>query len=454
MRIFRNFRIQIIIRICALSILSLLLFFILFESNNKSAALFIGCLILLVAILLIRYVEKTQQNMQRFLEALRYDDYSQSFSPKHMGRSFDELNIELSKIMSDIHQSRSEKEEQFHYLRTVVQHISIGLIIFTADGKVDLINNACKRLLKVTGLKNIQTLKTNYPELVNKILAMKTGDRILEQIENSGDSLQLAISVTEFRIRSEQYKMITLQNIRSELEEKEMEAWQNMIRVLTHEIMNSITPISSLASTVNGMIPKAMKPPADNGYSKLPHETMTDIQNALQTIYKRSQGLLHFVGAYRNLTLIPNPRFEIFSISDLFNRVSQLMEQKVSREKIDFKMSIEPESLELTADPELTEQVLINLVLNAIDAVREKKNPKIVLDAIMDDFGRIQISINDNGPGITPEAMEKIFVPFFTTKKTGSGIGLSLSRQIMRLHKGTIKARTVPGGGTTFTLRF
>ena len=216
--------------------------------------------------------------------------------------------------------------------------------------------------------------------------------------------------------------------------------------------MNSVTPISSLASTVNNLLMDNID--REKAGDQLYSETIDDIRSAIQTIEKRSQGLLHFVESYRKLTRLPRPDFQICSVASIFNRVNQLMNKQISDLNILINVNVEPETLEITADPELIEQVLINLLLNAIDAVKEKQQPRIDLISKIDDRGRVIIQVIDNGIGIMQEVQEKIFIPFFTTKKHGSGIGLSLSRQIMRLHRGTISVRSTPGDSTIFTLRF
>jgi signal transduction histidine kinase len=258
--------------------------------------------------------------------------------------------------------------------------------------------------------------------------------------------------MTEFRLGGKIFSLISLQNIRSELEETEIAAWQKLIRVLTHEIMNSITPISSLASTLNELIRADQTSlRAQNGEAP---DSIPDILQALQTIQKRSDGLLHFVDAYRNLTLLPSPNFQIFPIRELFLRAEKLMQANIKERDILFESWIEPENLELVADPELIEQVLINLQLNALQALEGRREARIKLSASLDSRGKVLIQVADNGPGIPEENLEKIFIPFFSTKEGGSGIGLSLSRQIMRLHNGTISVHSRPGEDTVFTLRF
>lgn len=454
MNIFKNFRIQILLRILFICLTFLLFFFLLQNTKLYATFLIIGVLVFYQIYSLFRFVEKSNRDLSRFFEALRHADYSQSFSNGNLGPSFRELNQALNGIIKDFQRYRTKTEEHYRYLQTVVQHVGIGLIVFRSDGSVDLTNNAAKRLLNFSNLKNIISLKSFAPQLVDTLFQMKPGEKALLKIEDSIDYPHLALYATGFRMRGEQYKLVSLSNIRSELEETEMEAWQKMIRILTHEIMNSITPISSLASTLTTMINSSQSSFSQLSESILERENIEDIKSALKTIHKRSKGLLNFVGAYRNLTLIPKPQFKIFSIQELFSRIEKLLELRFKTEGILFHSLVEPKSLELTADPELIEQVILNLLINSIDGVKDTDKPEIKLIAGMGDRGRTWIKVWDNGRGIMKEALEKIFIPFFTTKKNGSGIGLSLARQIMRIHKGSISAESIPKSETTFTLTF
>jgi signal transduction histidine kinase len=251
-----------------------------------------------------------------------------------------------------------------------------------------------------------------------------------------------------FVLRGKQLTLVSLNDIRGELEEKEMESWQNLIRVLTHEIMNSITPIASLASTAEHLLESTASQPGTPD-----PETLGDIRGAVRTIEQRSRGLLHFVENYRRLTRIPKPQFRIFPVSEIFERVERLMNGRIENTGISLETVIETGGMELTADPDLLEQVLINLVQNSVQALAGVPHGKISLRAGIDDRGRALIQVRDNGPGIMEDVLAKIFIPFFTTKRDGSGIGLSISRQIMRLHRGTITVRSEPGVETVFTLR-
>jgi signal transduction histidine kinase len=281
---------------------------------------------------------------------------------------------------------------------------------------------------------------------------MSAGDKTLVKIFLEDEFLQLAVAATEFRMRGEDYTLVSLQNISSELDEKEIESWQKLIRVLTHEITNSITPISSLASTVR----EILLDEKDDFIQlrKLDEDDIESIEGAITTIQGRSQGLLNFVEVYRNLTRIPKPNFRYFRIQEIFDRSRQLLKPKMDELGIDCGVRVFPPDLMITADPDLLDQVVINLMLNAIDAVKNTDKPQISILATLNQSNRIVIDIQDNGYGIKPDILDKIFMPFFTSKKNGSGIGLSLSRQIMHLHKGSITVKSKPGEGTVFTLTF
>jgi two-component system, NtrC family, nitrogen regulation sensor histidine kinase NtrY len=452
--IYRLFRLQIIIRVLLISATVLLLFFLIFKTDFYATSIIVGLGIILQIYGLVRYVDQTNRELSRFLLAIRHGDYSQTFTPKISGKSFDELHAAFNEVMNFIREQRSGKEEHYWYLQAVVQHIGIGLIAFRKNGEVDLINNAAKRLLRTListkekspseiSLRTIESLEEINKPLGAAVIELHDGGKRIVKIETKDDIFHLALYATVFKLGGEKYTIVSFQNIGRELEEKEMEAWQKLIRVLTHEIMNSVTPIASLASTGRSLV-----------QNDVTEESIKDIRDAFQTIEKRSEGLLHFVQAYRNLTRIPKPAFQIIAVKDILHSVVRLLKTQINETGVSLKTSVEPKKLEVTADPELIEQVLINLVKNSIEALMTRSDRKIELSAWLDSQGRVVIQVRDNGPGIEPEAMDKIFIPFFTTKGTGSGIGLSLSRQIMRLHGGSISVSSRADQETVFTLRF
>ena len=284
---------------------------------------------------------------------------------------------------------------------------------------------------------------------------MKAGNKALIKVFIADELLQLSIHATQFRMRGEEYILVSFQDIAPELEQKEIESWQKLIRVLTHEIMNSITPISSLSETIDEIISNHQDiPPANEIYK----EDMENVRQAIATIGNRSKGLLNFVEIYRNLTRIPKPNFRHFYIQDMFDRIMELLGPKFDENNIETTIKIFPKDLKVLADPDLIDQVLINLLLNAIDALSETKNkdikPRITIVASVNLNNRTTIEIADNGKGIKQDLLDKIFMPFFTSKKKGSGNGLSLSRQIMQMHKGSITVRSKFDEGAVFTMIF
>ncbi len=445
--VYKKFRIAVSIQIGLLILWIGLFFFVLLKTKLFAALIVLGLLVVNQTWILFRSVDRTNRDLTRFFQSVKFRDFTQAFREKSPGGSFAKLHGALAEVMEAFRKARAEKEEQALYLQTVVQHVGIGLIVFQPSGEVDLINDAARRLLKVLQLKNIRNLESDYPALVETLLRMKPRERALVKVERGDEQFQLSLYASEFKLRGWAFTLVSLQDIRSELEEKEIEAWQKLIRVLTHEIMNSMTPISSLASTVQDLVLQSCGREGDS-------EVLDDIHAALRTIQKRSAGLLHFVDGYRNLARISRPDVQLFPARDLFLRVEQLLQTQFTERNISLNAPVKPPNLELLADPDLLEQVLINLLINAADAVKGRDDPKIELSAFLDDRGRPVIQVRDNGMGIPSDILDKIFVPFFSTKDSGSGIGLSLSRQIMRLHGGSITAASKLGVETVFTLRF
>jgi len=446
----KRFYINCIIRVLLLSGTICLLAYLLFKTDFIAAAIFVLLVGAYQIFALIRYISKTNRDLTRLLHSIKYSDFSQSFTNNLKGSGFEELHGALTDVIKEFQRAKLEKEEHFRFLQTIVDHVGIGLIAFNPEGEVELINNAAKKLLKIPRLKNIGDLESVSSKLVVKLFELSPGAHDLVKLQQDEDLLQLSIYATGFVLRKQQLTLVAMQDIQGALDEKEMKSWQNLIRVLTHEIMNSITPIASLASTAHGLL-------KDERKCELPesmNETIGDVRNAVNTIEKRSKGLLTFIENYRKLTRIPKPDFKIVSVKDLFERVEHLMKDQFEAHGIEFKRQMDPLSLELTADSALIEQVLINLCKNAVEALKGIARPKIKLKAGTDGRGNPVIKVIDNGRGIPEDVAGRIFIPFFTTRPQGSGIGLSLSRQIIRLHKGTIGVTSTPAEKTVFTLRF
>lgn len=442
--ILKNFTFNILIRVFFLSAGLGTFIYILINTELYATLIVVFFFTAFILYSLIHYVSLTNRQVSRFLSSIKHSDFSQSFVNRTVGSSFEELNKSFNEVIQKFLSTRGEKEENYRFVQTVIQHVGVGLVSFNTKGEVEFINNAAKRLFNINYLNNIYALNNISPGLAENLLNLKSGEKITIKMVSDNDITQLIVYVTEFKQRDQNYKLVSFQNIETELEEKEMEAWQKLIRVLTHEIMNSITPISSLAGTVNTIL---------SNNQKITDDVVEDLKSAVTTIQKRSEGLIHFVDNYRTLTKVPKPDFRIFQIKELFRSIEKLMLPELNEKGIKFSMSVEPATLEFTADPEQIEQVIINLIVNSVFVLQNNEYRVISLTAHMDERGKVFIRVTDNGPGIPEEAIDKIFIPFFSTKKNGSGVGLSLSRQIMRAHGGNIRVSSKPGE-TIFTLRF
>lgn len=446
---FNDFRFRVGLRVVLLGITMALFVFMINRPNMIFAAGLTSLIILGQLIELYRYSTQTNRKLTRFLESVKYSDFISGFAHDNkLGRSFRELNTAFNEVLEAFRKTRSEKEEHWQYLNTIVQQVRTGIISFDPEGQVQLINPIAKKFIGLQHIKNISELKEVNPRLYDALLEVQSGK---SNLYKAGTEYLLTLQATEMRIRGNMVKLVTLQNIQTELQKQELEAWQNLTRVLRHEIMNSITPISSLTSTLREILDHDMT--SRNNHYELKSEGAEDLREGLTTIENRSKGLIKFIDAYREYTSVPQPKLKTIRLQDLLEKVAQFLKPEIRKTKIEFTYSCNSEYLTLQADEELIEQVLINLVKNAVEAVEQTQNPKIELKG-MNEGNDIIIQVTDNGPGIIPEAIERIFIPFFTTKKTGSGIGLALSRQIMQMHQGTLTVESTPEVRTTFTLRF
>lgn len=445
-----NWRSPVLPRIALLTA-SIFLFALFLTNNNILAGIILLGLSIYQVKLLIEYLERSNNNIASFLDSIQFDDLSYSFKTKSDDPVVVRLHRELNEALLKLRNSRREKDSEFLFYRNIVMHVGIGLIVYKENGTIEIMNSAARKLLKVNKPEAIRDLAQVSDQLVSVIEKLKTGGRELLRLKIGEELVQLSIYAIELTLRGENVKLISLQNIQNELEEKEMEAWQNLVRVLTHEIMNSVTPISSLAGIVEEEIKPFIEDQNGKGLSK---EQLNDIHLSLVTISKRSEGLIHFVKEFRSLTSVPKPRPSTIAIRELLDEVAILHRKELAENNVQCSISVYPEDLTLSADKNMIEQVLINLLRNAIQAFEDQTDRHVELKAFLNEKSRTVISIHDNGTGIDPEAMEKIFIPFFTTKKTGSGIGLSLSRQIMRQHQGTLTVKSTVGKGTEFLMRF
>lgn len=309
--VYKHFRTLCIVRVAFLCATLCALVFVLFQTSYYTTVFILAGIALYQAWALVHFVERTNRDLTRFLQAIRYEDFSQSFSGRGLGSAFDDLKEAFNEVLNAFRKTRAEKEENFQYLQTVVQHVGVGLVCYDTDGRIELMNTAAQRLLRRPHVHNVRELRTVSKSLSDTLLALLPGDRTLVKVQDEDELLQIVIHATEIRMHGQSFILASVQDIQSELEEQEMEAWQKLIRVLIHEIMNSITPISSLASTLRVHFPESDRA------SSLDPQTVTDVHAALETIQSRSEGLQQFVDTYRQLTRIPRPDFQICPVGDL-----------------------------------------------------------------------------------------------------------------------------------------
>ncbi|WP_296619229.1 ATP-binding protein [Marivirga sp.] len=419
--------------------------------HNESAILIL-ILLVLIGVQARAFFKEQAANeisINRFLEQLKNNEID--FEPEEKNK---DLKQQYSAIINTIKDRQKEKEAEYQYFRNIVQHVGIGIITFNKSGDIQLYNFAAKKLLNTSyQVNNIQQLAKVSEELVDTLKELKTGGSKLIQVNIGEESRQLSVYAIELQLHDKQFKLVSLQNIQTELDEKEMEAWRNLIRVLTHEIMNSVTPISSLTGTTREMLSDYKV----NGAEEVPikKDDMEDLMYSLKTIESRSEGLIRFLNEFRNLTHTPTPKLKNENVNIVLEGICLLMSKDLKGKSIKVHKSLDEKVPEILIDRELVEQVIINLVKNAseaFDSEQEEKN--IWISSNLDNKKRVVITVKDDGSGIEPEALTKIFIPFFTTKKNGSGIGLSLSKEIMRKHQGNISVQSTLGVGTEFILKF
>lgn len=446
--VFKNYRLNIVARSLLLGC-TVVLMSITAVNGLVFFPIAAGAASLIQIFTLIRYTDQHNNDLTAFIDALRYADFSVSFPVDDDSDSFNKLHAVLNRTADYLKKLRSEREEQYFFLQNVTRNIDIGIIAFSKNGDIKLINDSAEKIFKISGLTNINELKNINPELAILLSNISSGqNKLFKSVEND-DIMQLSISAAIFTINSDFIKLVSIKNISPEMNEGEMESWQKLVSVLTHEIINSITPVSSLISTVNDMVADLEK-----SIPESEKDNVDDIKAALNVVVNRSNGLIKFVETYRNLTKIPKPNFSIYSIKSQFDALKKLTADDINSNNINLNFEILPEDFQIIADRQLIEQVLINLIRNSIQAFKniERKNKTIRVNAYKDSLGRCIIKVYDNGCGILDDVKNKIFIPFFTTKPEGSGIGLSLSRQILRMHSGGITVNSTTDKETEFTV--
>ena len=421
-------------------------------SNRYTLLIFVGLMIVFQILNFIQFINRTNTELSQFIEAVQYRDFSLQFTEKNAPVSVRQLRRAFNQINATFKQLSSEREEQYQYLQKILELVDTGILSYDQEGNVGWINEAFKRMMNVPYLRNISSLEKRDISVYQAVMSLENGDSQLVKINHK----QILLAKTTFLNENIETNLIAFQNVNEAIEDTEAQAYQKLLRVMTHEIMNSVAPIASLAETMETTL-RGRKEIKETGEKDLEDKyqiNFDDISLGISTIRKRSENLLKFADTYRQLAKVSMTSFSKFYIRDLFEGVEILLENQIEQKNIEFDVIIKDFELMIEGDMILIEQVLINLVINAIDAVQHQSNPKITLSVFQNNQQQIIIEIRDNGMGMSDELMDKIFVPFFTSKPNGSGIGLSLSKQIMALHKGTITVNSVEKQGAAFQLRF
>lgn len=446
--IFKNYQWQILWRVLLLFGMLCLGAFIVLKEMYMYGVFILPVLIFQVMDF-YRFHRKAQDEVEQFVESIHYRDFSRYFDVKHaplelqpLRKGFNEINTTF-KVMS------KEKETQYQYLQKILELVDTGILSYEhATGEIGWMNESFKRMLGIPYLKTIHSLEKRDANLYKEVLALRPGENKVVDIMYEKSAVKILLNATAFQTGGRIYKLIAFQNVSEALDETESKAWQKLLSVMTHEIMNSIAPISSLAETLKNRLQLATMELENRP------DGLEDLELGIDTIKRRSEGLLKFAETYRNLNKITTPNLRKIYVRDLFENLHQLMQPTLVQKKIDLEIILKDPDLHIQADLNLIEQVLINLLVNGMEAVKDRQNARIILSASAISGNKVVLKIGDNGMGMSPEVLDKIFIPFFSTKKSGSGIGLSLCKQIMMLHKGNIQVQSTEGEGSMFTLQF
>ena len=440
--IFKDFQWRILSRVLLLVITLTAASFFLVKQWHVYLAL-ISPLVIYQIIEFLRFQKKTYDEVNQFVEAVHYRDFSRYFDVKHASADIQPLRKGFNEINSTFKVISKEKETQYQYLQKILELVDTGILSYELEtGEVVWMNESLKNMLQLPYLKTIHSFEKRDSMLFTEIYELRPGESKIAIAHLEKSHFKILLSATAFQTEGKKFKLVAFQNVNEALDETESRAWQKLLSVMTHEIMNSVAPISSLAETLKKRL------------TSTDTNTLEDLELGIETIQRRSEGLLKFAETYRNLNKITKLNLQKVYIRELFGNLHQLMAPTFEQKGIELEIILKDTDLMLEADPSLIEQVLINLIVNAIEAVKDQLEPRIILSAEQPLNKKVILKVADNGPGIPEEVLDKIFIPFFSTKKSGSGIGLSLCKQIIMLHRGNIQVQSIEGKGTVFSMQF
>jgi len=447
----KNLYFNILFRVILIVIFSSLLGYFIFINQTLRFSLICFIVVVSLALNLIYYLNTINRKIRFFFDSVRNDDSNLSFPADIKNPAFRDLYQSMNRVNQEIQKLKIENRNQEQYFQILLEHIATGIITYNDKGFIQHANSSAKRLLSVDVLTHLQQIDRIDKKLYETINGIKPFERRLIALNSEQGPIQLSLKATSFRTKDGEMVILSIQDIKNELDEKEIESWMKLIRVLMHEIMNSITPITSLSESLYNVYSKEGLPVQPDLVS---NKTIATTLQGLNVIKEQGKGLMSFVESYRKLTRVPEPEKKLFRVTDLIERVQILYHSLENSEKIELSVSLKDPALEIFADQNLISQVLINLMKNALEANENNPEGRITIVAGTGNETHPEICVIDNGPGISAANIDEVFVPFYTTREKGSGIGLSISKQIMRAHGGNLKVRSVPDKETVFCLSF
>jgi len=447
----KQFKVQLTLRMSVLFV-CLLLLAIGIASGSRSLSL----VVLVVAIVaqvssLLRYVDYTNHELESFLAGLRFGDFQQTYTIGHLGPSFLALEKTVQNTVANLKSARAEREQLAIYYRALLQHIPIPFFIVHKGNRVRILNNATRRTFNVSHIRNTDELVRFGAEFQRDVIQIQAGESLLTTIELAGNPEYFIMTATQLTTRGTVHMLISLQNIQGALDATELATWQNMLRVTSHEVLNSLAPVSSCAQTAKELAEGALAREQLDDQSR---EELQDIRDSVDTVLRRSEGLVRFIQSYRQLSRMPKPKKDKIDLEKYFTHLNTLVGGELEHKKISVSFSHMPARLSVMADKDMLDQALINLIRNSSQALSSTDNARITVNAFSDNKQRTVIEVSDNGPGVAEEIVEKIFVPYFTARTKGSGVGLALVRYIMLSHGGSVNYSPGEDGGSTFRLIF
>jgi nitrogen fixation/metabolism regulation signal transduction histidine kinase len=448
---FKHFLAFLVLRLVLVGVVMALVIWLLLEPGYNSATLLASIGLALLVAELWRFVSRTNREVARFLDAVRFADYSQRFDFDKAGSGFADLGRTFTRIIDEMRDRRAGQESEMRHLKALIEHIPVPLMTLHADDAITLQNNAARRLFGATHVTRVNDLRQFGPGFARAVDEAIPGDRELVTFTVEGAEYQLTLAATEVIIDGDRERLISLQDIQSEIDATQAEAWQDLVRVLTHEIMNSITPVTSLAQTAAELVDDVVR---ETGPASPIAEELEDVQSAVATVARRSDSLMQFIDSYRQISRLAPPEKKRVALADLFETVTSLALAEWNDPGVSLASSVEPSGLYVYADRDLLEPVLLNLLRNAWQATKDMDEARVELRGRLNRRGNTVIEIEDNGHGVPDEIATKIFVPFYTTREGGSGVGLALARQVMIAHGGFIRLGKKSAAGTVFTLTF